>query len=226
MLDITHSSIVRDYRNFYASTFDRNIPFAIPGRYNTNTRQFGKRNLGHDRYTPSSPPRLRIPQSVLTGCQYRDGELRRGRHCEANNLICADSRRKSSLRTLPRHTLSVFQQSQSRDLHVYWKAVPVARSPSRDERAPSRASPSSPSRFSTLSLSLSRSPYRYREKPLPLICRLFTARQIRAEKRNLPGISRFEGSPRAKQLDEIRHREEFYPASSRDPGLFALPRSL
>lgn len=103
----------------------------------------------------SSPPRLRIPQSVLTGCQYRDGELRRGRHCEANNLICADSRRKSSLRTLPRHTLSVFQQSQSRDLHVYWKAVPVARSPSRDERAPSRASPSSPSRFSTLPLSLS-----------------------------------------------------------------------
>lgn len=155
MLDITHSSIVRDYRNFYASTFDRNIPFTIPGRYNTNARQFGKRNLGHDRYTPSSPPRLRIPQSVLTGCQYRDGELRRGRHCEANNLICADSRRKSSLRTLPRHTLSVFQQSQSRDLHVYWKAVPVARSPSRDERAPSRASPSSPSRFSTLPLSLS-----------------------------------------------------------------------
>ena len=50
MLDITHSSIVRDYRNFYASTFDRNIPFTIPGRYNTNTRQFGKRNLGHDRY--------------------------------------------------------------------------------------------------------------------------------------------------------------------------------
>lgn len=182
MLD-TYSSIVKNYRNFYASTFDRNIhPLRDTWRYNKyKPVSRGKRKLGHDRYIPSSPPRLRIPQSVLTGCQYRDGEPGRGRHCEANNLICADSRRKSSLRTLPRHTLSVFQQSQSRDLHVYWKAVPVARSPSRDERAPSHASPSSPSRFSTLpSLSLSRFPYPYRyreEKPLPLICRLFTARQ-------------------------------------------------
>lgn len=232
MLD-TYSSIVKNYRNFYASTFDRNIhPLRDTWRYNKyKPVSRGKRKLGHDRYTPSSPPRLRIPQSVLTGCQYRDGEPGRGRHCEANNLICADSRRKSSLRTLPRHTLSVFQQSQSRDLHVYWKAVPVARSPSRDERAPSHASPSSPSRFSTLpSLSLS----------LVLRIRIDTERRslcllsvdcsrharIRAEKRNLPGISRFEGSPRAKQLDEIRHREEFYPASSWDPGLFALPRSL
>lgn len=94
----------------------------------------------------------------------------------------------------------------------------VARSPSRDERAPS------PSRFSSLSL-----PPRIidTERSLCLLsddCSRHA--RIRAEKRNLPGISRFEGSPRAKQLDEIRHREEFYPASSWDPGLFALPRSL
>lgn len=176
------------------------------------------------------PPLLLLAlefRSVLTGCQYRDGEPRRGRHCEANNLICADSRRKSSLRTLPRHTLSVFQQSQSRDLHVYWKAVPVARSPSRDERAPSPAPSSSPSRFSTLSFSLV---LRIRIDTERSLCLLSVDcsrhARIRAEKRNLPGISRFEGSPRAKQLDEIRHREEFYPASSWDPGLFALPRSL
>lgn len=137
---------------------------------------------------------------------------RGGRRCEANNLICADSR-KSSLRTLPRHTLSVFHQSQSRDLHVYWKAVP-----SRDPR------PGMKGRFSSLSL-----PPRIidTERSLCLLsddCSRHA--RIRAEKRNLPGISRFEGSPRAKQLDEIRHREEFYPASSWDPGLFALPRSL
>ena len=57
-----------------------------------------------DRY---SLPRA-IPQSILTGCQYRDSGWKDppgGRHCEANNLICAASRRKSLLRTLPRHYL-------------------------------------------------------------------------------------------------------------------------